>query len=142
MQIKDIINSIKSLWNSITSINSNLEDTGWQTATLTEDFKVYENDNDYAPRYRKIGKLVEINGIVSPSATLKGSATVVPIFTLPAGYRPSRNYYYVCQGTTSNKWLLSISTGGTVGFSRYGVSSFVDAIDTVWLPFDFNFLID
>lgn len=55
-------------------ITEYIEDSGWITATLTDDFVPYDGDNNYTPQYRKIGKQVFIEGTVSPSvATLARS---------------------------------------------------------------------
>ena len=135
MQIKDIVNSIKSLWTKI-------EDSGWQTATLTDDFKPYSNDNSNMPRYRKIGKIVQVWGIVSPSLTIQGGIETHTIFNLPNGYIPSSAVSFLCQGSGLRRWLLTITTNGNVTFSRYGMDAYVDADDGVWLPFTVTFFVD
>lgn len=76
MQIKDILNSIKKLF-------AKIEDTGWQTATLTDDFKPYGNDSVNIPLFKKTGNQVEIIGSVSPTKIIAGSTTQYTIFTLP-----------------------------------------------------------
>lgn len=133
LTIKCILTSIKSLWKEI-------EDTGWQTASLSGDFKAYSSA--YAPEYRKVGKLVEIRGEVSPTKTLDGGSTTSTIFTLPEGYRPAMRKEVVCQGSSLNKWLLTITTDGNVNFSRYGTSEATDVTTSTWLPFSTMFYID
>lgn len=135
MQVKDLLNSIKSLW-------TKTEDTGWQTATLTDDFKPYSNDNSNMPRYRKIGKIVHVWGIVSPSLTIQGGIEMHTIFNLPNGYIPSSTGSFLCQGSGLRRWLLTISANGDVNFSRYGTDAYVDADDGVWLPFTVTFFVD
>lgn len=83
MQIKDIVNSIKSLWDSISIINSKIENTRWKTATLTDDFKPYNNDSVNIPLFKKTGNQVEIIGSVSPTKIIAGSTTQYTIFSLP-----------------------------------------------------------
>lgn len=117
-------------------------DTGWIRATLSSSFKAYNNLTSNMPVYRRIGKFVEIMGTVSPKSTITGSATAIPIFTLPTGYRPSDSLYTVCQGTGTKKWLCTIMSSGTVGFSRYSANDFVDAGTSVWLPFHIVFFIN
>lgn len=58
-------------------------DSGWQTVNLTSEFKPYNNEEKYTPKYRKIGKIVEIFGQISPKATIEGSSDWHTIFTLP-----------------------------------------------------------
>lgn len=117
-------------------------DTGWIMATLTSNFTAY-GGTDTKPRYRKIGKMVEIKGVVAPTRTLDGSTASITIFTLPKGYRPSGTFVYrVCQGSGVNKWLLNVFTSGAVTFARYGTNTFADVNTSVWLPFGATFFVD
>lgn len=120
--------------------NLGIGDSGWINATLSSYFNLYASDSEC--KYRKIGKYVQIHGVVKPTATIAGSATDYPIFTLPEGYRPSVSVYSVCQGSGKNTWLLRVNTDGTVNFSRYGTTSNAGASTSTWLPFDVGFLID
>lgn len=74
---------IKKILNSIKRINEKIKDSGWQTATLTDDFKAYNNDNINIPNFKKTGNQVQIIGSVSPTSTISGSTTQHTIFTLP-----------------------------------------------------------
>lgn len=141
--IKKILSSIKNIYAKIDTVNEKIRDSGWQTAVLTEDFKPYSNDNSNMPRYRRIGNQVQIIGSVSPMETIPGSTTPYTIFTLPEGYRPSNpNCYTICHGSRKNTWLLRVQSTGEVTFSRYGVTSNIDAENNVWLIFDHTFFVD
>lgn len=119
----------------------NDEDSGWINATLSSYFNLYASDSEC--KYRKIGKYVQIHGVVKPKSAIAGSSTDYPIFTLPEGYRPSASVYSVCQGSSKNTWLLRVdATNGNVCFSRYGTTSTAEAGTSTWLPFDMGFLID
>lgn len=118
-----------------------LEDTGWKTLALTSDFKVYGNVNDNVPRYRKVGKLVEIMGAVAPAKDFSAGEDYV-ITTLPEGYRPSINRFFICQGSVRAIWTLYVYSDGRVIFSRYGTSAYAAASTSVWLPFNATFLVD
>ena len=117
-----------------------LDDTGWIDATLTSSFTMYNTDD--VCQYRKIGKHVQLRGVVKPTAALAGSLTGVVIFTLPTEFIPSRPCNFVCQGSSVNKWRLLVDTDGNVSFSRYGTSSLAQAGVNAWLPFDVGYLID
>jgi hypothetical protein len=117
------------------------QDSGWITPSLNSSFKVYNSDSTNAPKYRKIGKMVEIVGVVSPASEIASGGTG-NIFTLPEGYRPTQNRYYICQGSGRNVWLLTVNPNGTVSCSRYGTSSNVAISTSAWLPFNATFLID
>lgn len=141
--IKKILSSIKNIYAKIDTINSKIENTRWKTATLTDDFKPYGNDSVNIPLFKKTGNQVEIIGSVSPMETIPGSTTPYTIFTLPEGYRPSNpNCYTICHGSGKNTWLLRVQPTGEVTFSRYGVTSNIDAENNVWLIFDHTFFVD
>ena len=117
-----------------------IKDTGWIDATLTSSFTMYSTDD--VCQYRKIGKYVQLRGVVKPTAALAGSLTGVVIFTLPAEFTPSRPCKFVCQGSSVNRWLLQVDTDGNVSFARYGTSSLAQAGVKAWLTFDVGYLID
>lgn len=117
-----------------------LDDTGWIDATLTSSFTLYSTDD--VCQYRKIGKHVQLRGVVKPTAALAGSLTGVVIFTLPTEFTPSRACKFVCQGSSVNRWLLQVNTDGGVTFERYGTSSLAQAGVKAWLTFDVGYLID
>lgn len=61
-----------------------VEETEWIEANLSNIFKVYNNDSKFTPRFKKFaGKIVEVEGEVSPKQTITGSTTTYEIFTLP-----------------------------------------------------------
>lgn len=120
--------------------NLGIGDSGWINATLSSRFNLYASDSEC--KYRKIGKYVQIHGVVKPKSAIAGSTTEYTIFTLPEGYRPSNSVYSLCQGSGKNTWLLRVNTDGTVNFSRYGTTSTAEAGTSTWLPFDMGFLID
>lgn len=114
---------------------------GWIYPTLGSNFQMYgTSETDNKPRYRKEGSIVEIRGIVTPTADIAGSTTIYPIFTLPTGYRPTSPIYLVCQGSGNCSWLLRITSGGEVGFSRYrNGDTTATAAAGAWLPFQATF---
>ena len=117
-------------------------DDKWVTATLTSDFTAYDGTSSNTPEYKKMGKLIEIRGKVSPTSAIAGSATSCTIFTLPEGYRPSKEVYSVCQGSGKNTWLLGVYPSGNVTFSRYGTTEYIDTPINAWLLLNVIFSID
>ena len=117
-------------------------DSGWKSGgAIGEDFTLY--DDNYQIQYRKIGKIVEIRGIVQPAKAITGSTENHLIFTLAQGYRPSKYLYERCQGSGAYSWLLSIATNGEVRFARYNDGSqWVEASTESWLPFHITFFVD
>lgn len=118
-----------------------VEDSGWQTLALTSDFHTYADSSPNTPMYRKVGKVVEIVGAIAPTSNISADTNKI-IATLPEGYRPSKNRYFVCQGTGRAIWTLHVYPDGQVIFSRYGKSDYTDVSTNVWLPFNVMFLVD
>ena len=58
-------------------------DTLWQEAKLTNNFSVYNNSGNCFPIYRKIGRLVELKGVIKPNKKIEGNMNTTEIFTLP-----------------------------------------------------------
>lgn len=123
--------------------NDILNGSGWKTATLTSDFKKYDDKDDNMPQYIKIGKLVQVRGAVSPTSTITGSADAYTIFTLPEGYRPSKQVSILSPGSGSNQWLLTITAAGAVRFARYNNGAgYVNASSSTWLTFHAMYFVD
>lgn len=115
-------------------------DSGWKNASITGSFSLYGSDS--VLRYRKIGRIVQVEGVLRPSTTLSGSATNLTIFTLPDGYRPSAAVVTLCQGSGSCHWALTIKTNGEVCFARYSSGgSYTSAGTGTWLPFHHTFMV-
>ena len=128
-----------------TKILTAIKDTGWTDVTLTSDFTTYSTATPPVNvlRYRKIGKLVELNGAIKPTRAITGGGDSVTIGTLPTGYRPSSSVQAICQGSSRAVWLLVIGTGGGVTFSRYrDETGYVDTTNGTWLPIHVTFMID
>lgn len=122
-------------------LNEEIEGKGWNNLTLTSDFHAYEDTSSKTPKYKKTGKLVEIIGEIAPTSNIPAGENKI-IATLPEGYRPSGNRYFICQGTGRAIWTLYVYSDGRVIFSRYGKSEYADASTNVWLPFNVMFLVD
>lgn len=119
-----------------------VDDTEWKTANLSSTFTSYSNKSENLPKYKKIGKTVEIRGVIAPNSDL-ASNTEYTIFTLPQGYRPSHDINKLCQGTTTRIWLLSVYTTGTVSLSRYREgASWMPPYQSNWFPFQLRFFVD
>lgn len=115
-------------------------DSGWKNASITGSFSLYGSDS--VLRYRKIGRIVQVEGTIRPTTTLSGSATNLTIFTLPDGYRPSAAVVTLCQGSGSCNWALTIKANGEVCFARYSSGgSYTSAGTGTWLPFHHTFMV-
>ena len=128
---------------SILELMKDIESSGgWVNLTLTSAFKNYNNDNNNRPRYRKIGKTVEIRGIIAPTNQISANSSTT-IATIPQGYRPSTcPANTVCQGSGVNRWCLRVELNGNIVCERYGSSSNIAIPTTAWLPFYITYFID
>lgn len=114
----------------------------WTALTLGNQFQVYNGVAANQPRYKAIGQMVEIRGVVSPKAALTSSTTQYTIASgIPAALRPDINRVYRCQGSGINTWLFIITTSGTLTVSRYGTNAYADMAAGTWLPFAVTYFI-
>ena len=121
------------------SVQPYIHDSGWLYPTL-EEFSNYKDSQSV--KYRRVGKVVTIQGIVKSNATILAGGSG-NIFTLPDGYKPSSTIYKLCQGGYSNHWLLTVSSNGSVTLNRYSKGgTYVDLSTDAWLPFYCTFMVD
>jgi len=89
------------------SNTASVSDSGWITATLLNNYTHY-NTTSYGPiRYRKIGSIVNIQGLTT-QATASSA-----IFNLPVGYRPP-NHLILWVSNSNNLARLDIKLNGDV----------------------------
>ena len=120
------------------NVGGAIADSGWETLTpLGSDFELYTSDSPV--QYRKVGKMVEVRGVVKPKNGFAAGDTAT-IGTLPSGYCPDETRHFICQGSLQNKWLLMIGSTGTMTFARYGGDTAQAAGTSAWLPFNAVFL--
>ena len=111
-------------------------DAQWTDLAIADGFELYNGLVANQPKCKITGNVVTVMGILSPTAAFTSSTTVVNIASgIPANMRPSVNLQFVCQGSSMNRWNCSITTGGSVGVSRYGITEPTTVPDGAWLPF-------
>lgn len=120
----------------------NIVDGTWHQLTYTEYFKDYNNNTANHPIYKKVGNVVTIIGIVTPTQTLAHTQNGYRIAEgLPSDCCPPSAFRAVCQGTGINRWLFNVNPTGTIGASRYGVDTDSDMTTGTWLPFSVTYLV-
>lgn len=87
---------------------ADLQEDSWNTPTLTSGT---QGTTWGSVRYRKVGTNLQIDG--SFTFTWNGSSQYT-IFTLPTGYRPTRDLTGVCYCINSGMWRYWIQTDGDV----------------------------
>lgn len=124
-------------------VNKITKDSEWVFAKLDSKFVVYgENTN---PKYRKIGNMVEIRGVVKPSEVLEGSNTDYVIFKLQEKYIPNSLIVFLGHCGSVGVCTFKVLKTGEFVFSRYrkiGESGYSDAITTTWIPFQVFYFVD
>lgn len=131
--------SVHAVNNKISSLVGDI-DTWHEITGLLSGFKLY--DEAEPVQYRKVGNVVEVCGQLAPVSALPGSTSVEVMFILPEGYRPNKTRYFVCQGSDTNKWLLTIYANGYAGFSRYGTTEMIECTPDKCLQFNVMFTTD
>ena len=128
---------------AINEVNENLTvGSGWVDLEFSSNFENYNGIASNNPKYRRIGKIVMLQGLATPVEKTPADSTQVELFTLPEEARPSKEFYQLCQGTGNNKWLLTVNTNGSVSFSRYGTNDWASANPGNWLPFNITYFVD
>lgn len=100
-------------------------DSGWLDLSLTGNFYLFNNDNPV--QYRKVGKTVQVQGIIVLNGNLAANSEWT-IGTLPSGYRPSKESSFICELTNNpNFWTCTVKTTGDITFSRLrDTTGFID----------------
>lgn len=126
--------------NDLTSLNGLTYDTGWKTVDCGNGISAWSTGD--APKIRRVGKTVELVGIVTNSTVFSAHDSIFK--NIPTDMRPSRNVWSIQEGHlgTTNRWMMTINPGGTVSFDYYGVSAPI-AIDTgMCLPVHAVWMVD
>lgn len=126
------------------TLDKTISDSGWIDVQITSDFQLYTTSG--RARYRKIGNIVSLEFALSPASdeNVLNSATETLAFVLPDSCRPQNNIYFVCQGSSTNIYLLSIKKQN-VFISRYrnsNVYSDTPPKKTAWLPGYITYFVD
>ena len=114
------------------------EDTGWVTLTPAADYILF----GASPiQIRMRNGVVQLMGTVKPKVA--GPLDSKIIVTVPTIYRGSwvGDLVTVHQGSSTNKWITQVSASGAVKADRYGVTAYVDAGTSSWLPFNMVWLV-
>ena len=114
-------------WQELTLIETSGEvyDTGWKPVECGNGISAWSSSD--APRIRRVGKTVELVGIITNSTTFSNHDSLFR--NLPQDMRPSRNMWSIQQGDisqspagTTARWMMTINPKGTVSFDYYGFS--------------------
>lgn len=139
----DIVNNLTTGGEDKPLSAETMKDTGWQNLILSSYFELYQSGS--VCRYRKIGKVVQIVGEITPKNDIAGSTTLYTIATVPTDFAPSKILVGLMQASGNAIWTIRINTSGTVSFSRHRVenaSTWSTCSTGDWLPFQTTYFID
>ena len=130
-------------------LNGTDYDSGWKKPSISSSLSVYNSDSSNAIKYRKVGKIVDICGAVSPAnGSTIANGDAVTVFTLPQAYRPAYTRTYVCHGSGRDVFMVQVQSGGAVTISRYRSTTSTSnsyptsVASTTWLPISVSFIVD
>ena len=131
--------------------NSNLLDSGWRTLYDDVGFEIVELTNKNFGLYtsgkpmriRRIGDIVQFNGILKNTSAITLNTSEVKIAYIPSEYRPAYDVYGIMQGSGTNIFLLHITTTGDIKLSRYraNTTSYSSISSGAWFPMHITYMI-
>lgn len=115
----------------------------WHDLTLSTTFKLYNDNAVNQPKVKRCGNVVCVRGVLTPGLDLETNGTGIELASgIPADMRPALSQHCVCQGSSMNKWLLTITTGGALTLARYGTTTLGTTCPAgAWLPFSFTYMV-
>lgn len=93
----------------------------------------YATSGGNQPRAYKCGRLVTLSGCIKNTAVLTATNDAVAIGSVPNDCKPITPFRCVAQGSSMNKFLLTIDTNGKIQASRYGTTGSIDFPSGTWL---------
>ena len=105
--------------------------TNWEEVTFKTGYSAYNPSTSVY--VRRIGDVVEIQGIAKFTANHSATTTKTPFATIPAKYCPSKDVDVMQLGKVKNVYNLTIRPNGEVCWSRYGTTSSVGVIANDYL---------
>ena len=97
--------------------------TDWEEVTFKTGYSAYNSTNSVY--VRRIGDVVEIQGLVKFTQNQSATTKKTPFATIPNEYAPSKDVEVMQLGVQKNVYNLTIQHNGNVCWSRYGTTSSV-----------------
>lgn len=139
MELGDLsVTLSEALGISSTLDSSNKNDVDVATCTIASGFTDYTSGED--PVVRRVNGVCTFRWACKPTTAINPlNATVHTVCTIPAGYRPAQNMYYVGQGSGTAIFHFTINTDGTVTISRLrdmanANGAYTNATTSLWFP--------
>lgn len=108
-----------------------VDDTGWINLSLNSGISAY-NSSSFPVRYRKIGNKVRIEGAVKG---ITAKSTIIA--TLPSGFIPANNHYYINAGPSGRVNTYEIRTNGAIVFINTTSTATLVATDYYFIEYEY-----
>ena len=113
--------------------------SGWININYSSEFAGYSSGYN-SVRVSLNGNQVCLTGITKPTELKTKGTTKYLLCTLPINLKPLSEQNFVCHGSGSNKFLLTIETTGAVNISRYcDITGYIDIPTSAWLPYAISY---
>lgn len=117
------------------------DDTGWKSITNASGFSTYDSTNN-PTRYRRIGKIVHIEGIFKNSSAISSGSSAVMGTISDTSCRPQHQQFALMQGSGKNFFLLQVNPNGQIIIGRYGTNANAQTPSGAWLHCNITYFVD
>lgn len=118
-------------------VNLNYQDLMTVPETLLEPVSGFHRYSDTSVNRpvakRTIGKIIRLSGAFTNDESFDSSYTDLPMGKVPDWATPESNVNFVVQGSSMNRFLLTITTEGKIMIGRYGTSDYSTVAKGSWL---------
>lgn len=132
----DGIQLIDTNYSSIPAATLTIEDLfkiGATELSPASGFSIYSTGSTNLPTARRNGRIVQLAGAFKNNNDIKVNAEQITIGYVPEWARPDQATNTVVQGSGMNRFMLVVNPGGAITISRYGTTSYTQAVAGSWL---------
>lgn len=120
--VAELQEQVAVLQTAVATLQANVNDSGWLELPLGESVTAY--NTELLPKYRKIGNEVFLSGVI------KGiTAANTILATLPVGYRPTRQSYFIGGSATMSDGKASfyncqVNADGVIRITTHSTATY------------------
>ena len=132
----DGIQLIDTDYSSIPAATLTIEDLfkiGATELSPASGFSIYSTGSTNLPTVRRNGRIVQLAGAFKNNNAITLDAEQITIGYVPEWARPDQATNTVVQGSGMNRFMLVVNPGGAITISRYGTTSYTQAVAGSWL---------
>ncbi|MBR8697095.1 collagen-like protein [Enterococcus gallinarum] len=132
----DGIQLIDTNYSSIPAATLTIEDLfkiGATELSPASGFSIYSTGSTNLPTARRNGRIVQLAGAFKNNNAITVNAEQITIGYVPEWARPDQATNTVVQGSGMNRFMLVVNPGGAITISRYGTTSYTQAVAGSWL---------